>query len=72
MMRRMTDDRLPRLREEPDALVAEVAGWPAPTAYFQSSGRIASLLERVQWRERRIEELDDLIAAHEEANAQGS
>lgn len=65
----MTDEEVVRLRDERDALVAEVAERPAPTAYFQPPGRIASLLERARWRELRIAELDALIAAHEDDDA---
>ena len=72
MMPGMTDDDVARLSEERDGLVAEVAERPAPTAYFQPPERIASLLERARWRERRIAELDTQIAAHEDDDAQGS
>jgi hypothetical protein len=56
-------------REERDRLVAEVLAQPAPTAYFQSSERIASHIERSEGRERRIAELDGLIAAYEDDHA---
>jgi hypothetical protein len=63
--RGMTEDDIASLRKERDALIEEVLARPAPTAYFQTSERIDRHLERSNWRERRIEELDDLIAAHE-------
>jgi len=65
----MMENDVSRLREERDGLIAEVLARPAPTAYFQTSASIAEHIERSEWRERRIAELDALIAAHEDDDA---
>lgn len=68
-MSNTTEPTVDQLREERDGLIEEVLARPAPTAYFQTSERIVGILERGGWRERRIAELDGLIAAHEGSDA---